>query len=75
MRIEEEIFEWEDLNEVELTCLSFSKCRFLVNFGPWIKDEKVDFMTFNFDESTLTEHKNDGTFVKGTKIKLEAISY
>ncbi|MDE1971020.1 MAG: hypothetical protein KGI50_05615 [Patescibacteria group bacterium] len=71
--LENSIFSWEELQEDVLSCWAFDNCTFKRDFGPWFKDDFVQHLAFNFDESTLTEYSPDGEVLKTCMVKLEPV--
>ncbi len=52
--IETGLFAWKELQENVVECMMYSDCTFLKDFGPWKKDQVVDLIWINFDQSTFT---------------------
>lgn len=62
----------EEFDELELDCLVINDVKFKKDFGPWLRDEEVASITFNFEEGSASEHDDAGKVVRSCLLKLSA---
>jgi len=58
----------------ELDCYSITGVVFTEDFGPWKKDEKVDWLSIDFTHGLVIEHNSSGENVRYAQIRLTAIA-
>ena len=70
--IEDSIFTWNDLLETTIDNLSFGRCTFLKDFGPWTKGQECDNLAFDFERSKLLQFDAEGEVIEFCFIELVA---
>ena len=71
--MEEDLIEFEDLQECSPESLAFSGVTFKRDFGPWKKGDKAGFISFELEKSAIKEVDDTGTVVKSCKFTLQPV--
>lgn len=70
MRIEEEIFDWEDWDEVDVGVMQYYDVTFKQDFGPFKQGEQHSGVALSLTKCQLTAYDEDGNVLQQCSIKL-----
>jgi len=66
-------FDFEEIKEKSLDCFSVTGAVFTQNFGPWTKNQHVDWLSVDFQYGVIIEHDKSGKNIAYAQFELRLL--